>query len=178
MIKTARLSLREFHLGDADFIVELLNEPAFIANIRDAGIRNAEDACYYLTDGPLASYAQHGFGLWLVEAPGHGPIGTCGLLRREGLDDPDLGFALLERYWGRGYAREAAAAVLEFGFGELKMERILAITAPDNDASARVLESVGLRFETDLFLPDGPGQTRLFSIRKPSLLAKYVQGDP
>jgi RimJ/RimL family protein N-acetyltransferase len=139
-----------------------LNEPAFIANIRDSGVRDLDDARRYIETGPRASYAAHGFGLWLMQAKETGePVGICGILRREGLDEPDLGFALRQRSWGRGYAREAAAATLAYVRDVLGLGRILAITAPHNLASARVLEAVGFQDEGMITMP-GPKESRLF----------------
>ena len=148
VLATARLSLRELRLEDDGFILELLNEPAFLRHIGDKGVRDASAARSYLVAGPLASYARHGFGLYLTSLASSGePVGICGLLKRDDLPDVDLGFAFLARHGARGYARESAAAVLEFGRRRLGLERIVAITAPDNSGSIAVLEKVGLRFE-------------------------------
>ena len=109
--ETERLLLRLLATDDAAFILELLNEPSFVANIGDKGVRNLADACQYLLTGPIKSYEQNGFGLWLVALQETlTPIGMCGLIKREGLDDPDVGYALLPKFWSQGYAFEAAAA--------------------------------------------------------------------
>jgi [ribosomal protein S5]-alanine N-acetyltransferase len=164
LFETDRLRLRRLATEDAPFILELLNEPAFIRNIADKGVRTLEDARRYLSIGPLASYVRHGFGLYAVELKKTGlPIGICGLIRRDGLDDADIGFALLERHWSKGYAVEAATATLAYGFGQLGLERIVAITRPDNQASCRVLERIGMRFEGMIELPDCGGTNHLFS---------------
>lgn len=147
-INTARFEIRELALADAPFILDLVNEPAFIANIRDSGVRSLEDAEGYLRTGPLASYAANGFGLMRVALKDSDePVGMCGLVRRDTLPDPDLGFAFLERFWGRRYAQEAARAVMADARGRLGLKRVLGITAPHNLASGRVLETAGLRFE-------------------------------
>lgn len=162
IVETERLSLSELTAEDAPFVLELLNEPAFIANIRDSGVRDLEHARRYIETGPRASYAAHGFGLWRVQENETGePVGICGILRREGLDEPDLGFALRERFWGRGYAREAAAATLAHARDVLGLRRILAITVPHNLASARVLEAVGFKAQGMITMP-GPKESRLF----------------
>jgi [ribosomal protein S5]-alanine N-acetyltransferase len=146
ILDTERLRLREFAAGDAAFILQLLNEPGWIANIGDRGVRSLEDARAYLLDGPLASYAQNGFGLWCVcLGKGETPIGTCGLIRRPQLEAPDVGYALLEAHWGRGYAAEAAAATLAYGREVLKLPRIVALAAPHNVASGRVLQKIGFQ---------------------------------
>ena len=164
ILATDRLRLRHLAAEDADFILELLNEPAFILNIADRGVRTLEDARNYIVNGPMASYARHGFGLFLVQLKDAGtPVGICGLIKRDGLDDVDVGFALLERHCSRGYAVEAAAATLIYGLGKLGLKRIVAITAPDNQRSSQVLERIGMRFEKMLDLPQSGGQKRLFA---------------
>ena len=132
-------------LGDAEYILRHLNEPSFIENIRDSDVRTLDDARGYLTTGPLASYEKHGFGLMLVEDRRSGePMGMCGLLQREYLEHPDVGFALDPPYWNRGYATEAADAVIRRGFSDLGCEEILGITSPGNGASIKVLRRVGM----------------------------------
>jgi len=164
VLETDRLVLRWLEEADAPFILELLNEPSFLQFIGDRGVRSLEDALGYIHDGPRASYKEHGFGLNLVEHKEEKrPIGMCGLLRREGLKDPDIGFAFLSRYWGRGYAFEAAGAALAHGRASFGLGRIVAITAPDNEASVRLLEKLGLSFETMVRLADDEPAVKLFS---------------
>lgn len=164
IIETERLIIRHLEAKDAEFILELLNEPAFIHFIADRGVRTTEDALNYIANGPVASYKQFGFGLFLVELRDSGtPIGMCGLLKRDTLEDVDIGYALLERYWSKGYAYEAAAAVLDYGYNVLHIPRIIAITAPDNEASGRLLEKIGLKFEKLIHLPGYEGDTKLFT---------------
>lgn len=146
ILQTERLTLRHLELDDAPFIVELLNDPDFLHFIGDRGVRNVEDARDYLRTGPLASYRQHGFGLFMAQLRHCGTaIGICGLLRRPTLPDADVGFALLPAFRGQGYASEAAAATLHWGYREVELRRIIAITSPGNLGSARVLEKIGLR---------------------------------
>jgi RimJ/RimL family protein N-acetyltransferase len=168
VLATTRLALRQLTLDDAPFILRLVNEPGFLRYIGDKGVRDLAGAERYLRTGPLASYAQHGFGLWLVSLRADAtPVGLCGLLRRPVLDDVDIGFAFLAECNGRGYATEAAAAVLHHSRTTLGLPRIVAITAPDNAASARVLEKIGLRFDRLLDLPGYPGGSRLFVPAEP-----------
>ena len=162
---TERLTIRPFTLDDADFVVALLNDPGWLAHIGDRGVRDAEGARAYLAHGPLAAQARHGFALWAVERrddPGT-PIGMCGLIRREGLDDVDLGYAFLPAGRGQGFAREAAGAVLVHGFDRLGLPRIVAITSPGNVASGRVLEAIGLRFERRLRVPGHEEDSLLYA---------------
>jgi RimJ/RimL family protein N-acetyltransferase len=110
-------------------------------------------------------YARVGFGLYLTELKEDGsPMGICGLVKRDFLDDVDIGFAFLPKYWGHGYAYEAASAVLAYGQRVLGLKRIVAITAPDNDRSARLLEKLGLRFERMIRYPDDGQEVRLFAV--------------
>jgi ribosomal-protein-alanine N-acetyltransferase len=157
VLATARLRLRRLVLDDAPFVLELVNQPSWLAYIGDKQVHSLDDARGYLAAGPLASYAQHGFGLYAVErAHDDTPIGLCGLLRREHLEDVDIGFALLDRYGGHGYAFEAAAAVVERARHAIGLDRLVAIVAPGNARSIRLLEKLGLAFERTI---TPPGQT-------------------
>jgi RimJ/RimL family protein N-acetyltransferase len=146
--ETSRVRLRELTGADAAFILELVNDPAWLRFIGDRRVHSLEDARVYITRGPGASYAKHGFGLWAVELrESSEPLGICGLIRRESLPHPDLGFAFLERHRGHGYAREAAAATVALAQERFRLKRLLALTDPDNTASRSVLEHAGLVFE-------------------------------
>jgi ribosomal-protein-alanine N-acetyltransferase len=161
VIKTRRLDLRELDFGDAAFIVELLNEAGFIRFIGDKGVRTLSDARDYIQQGPMDSYARNGFGLYAACLDGT-PIGICGLVRREGLNDPDVGFAFLSRYWSFGYAVESAAAILAHARDTLGIKQVVAITSPDNRASIAVLEKIGLKFERMIRLVDHSPELKLF----------------
>jgi len=162
-LDTERLILRELSTDDAEFILRLLNEPSFIRFIGDKGVRNLEDARQYILTGPTASYQQHGFGLYLVLLkPNDEPIGMCGLLKRATLPDVDIGFAFVPESWRHGYAFESASAVFNYGKDVLKLPRIVAITNKDNDASARLLEKLGLRYERLIDLNGNGDVTKLF----------------
>ncbi len=164
MLETERLLLSRLSALDAGFILELLNEPAFLRYIGDRGVRDEADALRYLAAGPAASYARFGFGLYRVGLkPGGDPIGICGLLKRDALPDPDIGFALLERHRSRGYAHEAAAGVLAHARSTFGLQRILAITSPDNGVSIGLLAKLGFRFERmTRTAPDAP-EVKLFA---------------
>ena len=163
VIETERLVLRRLAIDDAEFIVELLNQPSFLRYIGDKEVRNNADAVRYIQGGPLASYERFGFGLYLVELKETGvPMGICGLLKRDSLPDVDVGFAFLPSYWSQGYAFEAAAAVMTYGRDVLGLRRIVAITSPDNEGSIRLLEKLGLRFERLIKLSADQSEVRLF----------------
>lgn len=162
MIETKRLQLRPFAAEDAAFVLELLNEPSWIQFIGDRNVRTLADARAYIANGPQAMLAQHGFSLLVAERKSDGAaLGMCGLIMRDTLPAPDLGYAFLPRHWGQGYAREAAEAVLQYGHQALGIPRILAITAPDNHSSIKLLESIGMRF-VKIIPYDGDEVSRLF----------------
>lgn len=164
ILETDRLRLRELGEADAPFILELLNEPSFIENIVDKGVRNLDQACDYINKGPVKSYRQNGFGLYLTELKDlETPIGMCGLVKREGLDHPDIGYALLPAFWSKGYAYESAAAMLEYAKTILKLPLVVGITSPDNIGSARVLEKIGLKFERMINLGGELSDTKYYS---------------
>jgi RimJ/RimL family protein N-acetyltransferase len=147
-LSTPRLRLSPFTLDDAPFVLELVNDPDWLRYIGDRNVRGLEDARRYLREGPIASYARNGFGLLRVAlATTAEPVGMCGMVRRDTLPGPDLGFAFLPRYRGHGYAREAVDAVLADARERLRLDRILAITTPDNAGSIALLEKAGFTFE-------------------------------
>lgn len=148
LIETDRLIISRLGIEDAPFILKLVNTPGWLQYIGDRNVKNLEDAGRYLQNGPLQSYAQWGFGLFRVALKStHTAIGICGLIKREELDDIDLGFALLPAYTGKGYAYEAAAAVLHYAQHHLHLPRLVAITLVDNASSLKLLQKLGFRFE-------------------------------
>ncbi|MDB5229917.1 MAG: hypothetical protein JWN76_722 [Chitinophagaceae bacterium] len=150
IFETDRLILREFNLDDTAFIIELLNSEGWIKYIGDRNVKKEEQAKNYLINGPLKSYQANGFGLWLVALKENlSPIGMCGLVKRENLENIDIGFAFLSSYSGQGYALESAKATLHFALEILKQDRIVAITLPGNLSSIRLLEKCGLKFEEE-----------------------------
>ncbi len=146
--KSNRLTIRHLHTGDAAFILELVNQPAWLDHIGDKNVHSIGDAVTYIQDGPLNMYQKYGFGLFLVENKSSGKaIGICGLIKRDTLPLPDIGFALLPDHWGKGYALEAAMSVMEEAFNRLRISQILAITSVNNFASIRLLGKLGFEFQ-------------------------------
>ncbi len=165
VVETKRLRIRHFDTGDAAFILKLLNEPSWLRYIGDKGVRTLESAERYLRNGPIEMYARLGFGLYLVELRDTGePIGMCGLIKRDALDDVDLGFALLSEFRGRGYAREAASAVAAYGIETLGLPRIAAITSPDNESSIKLLGKLGFRFERLIRMRPDAEELKLYQL--------------
>jgi RimJ/RimL family protein N-acetyltransferase len=165
VFETERLILRHQTIEDAAFILELLNDSSWIQYIGDRGVRTIDDARDYILKGALEMYARLGFGFYLTELKDGGtPIGICGLVKRDFLDDVDVGFAFLPRFWGKGYAFEAASAVMGYAKSVLGLRRIVAITSLDNHASAKLLEKLGLHFEGLIRYPDTDEEVHLFAI--------------
>ena len=165
ILETERLLLRELTTDDARFIFELLNEPSFIRNIGDRNIRTLDDACAYILNGPVKSYEKNGFGLYLIVLKEtNESIGMCGLIRRENLEDVDIGYALLPRYWSKGYAVEAARATKAYAKDVVGLKRIVAIVDPTNEASMRVVEKLGFSYEKMVRLSADDIDLKLFGV--------------
>ena len=162
-IETERLLLTELTDDDAGFILGLVNEPSFLRYIGDRGVRTLDDARRYIRQGPAACYEKYGYGLLRMGLkPGGTPIGMCGVLRRDTLPDPDLGFSMLPPWWSKGYAYEAAAAVMRHARESAGVGRVLAITNVDNEPSIRLLGKLGFNFERMARLGDDTTELRLF----------------
>lgn len=154
VLETERLQLRDAEDADAPFIAELLNSPGFLENIGDRGVRSLEDAHAYIEDRLRRSYREQGFGMWIcVQKTDGRSVGMAGLVRREGLDTPDLGYAFLQVAWGQGYAQEAAAAVLQHATRVLSIPQVSAITTLENFASMAVLRKIGFAYRGVIQLP-------------------------
>lgn len=163
MLETERLLLREFTTDDTAFILELVNSAGWLQYIGDRNIKSVEQAKAYLENGPIKSYRENGFGLCLVERKDDAKaIGMCGLLKREYLDTPDMGFAFLPEFNGNGYAYEIANATVEYAKNKLKISTVSAITMANNEKSIRLLEKMGFSFKKTIFLPTGKEELQLY----------------
>jgi RimJ/RimL family protein N-acetyltransferase len=163
ILETDRLILRHLSKADAPFMLALMNEPDFHRFVGDRGLKTVEDAAGYLAEKILPSYSRFGFGFYRVELKPCGtPIGICGLVKRETLEWVDIGFSFLESYRGKGYAFEAARAVMLYGQTILGLARIVGVTAPENRISIRLLEKLGLHFEKRIHLPGYGPESLLF----------------
>lgn len=163
ILETDRLVLRQMSLDDSEFMLELLNDPSWIRFIGDRCARTVEDAGDYIVNKIMPMYERVGFGLLLTELKSDcNPIGICGLIKRESLENVDIGFAFLPKFRANGYAFESAAAVMTFGRSVLKLNRIVAITSPENDRSAKLLEKLGFKFERMIALYDDGSENMLF----------------
>jgi RimJ/RimL family protein N-acetyltransferase len=168
ILETSRLQLRTLTLEDAGFVLRLLNEPSFIQNIADRGVRTIEQAQDYIRNGPMASYEKFGFGLWLVETRSENvPIGICGLIKRDVLDDVDIGYALLPEFWSQGYALESASGVMSYAATKLGVDRVVAVVNPSNAPSIHLLEKMGFQFERMVRLSDDAPEIKLFAGETP-----------
>jgi RimJ/RimL family protein N-acetyltransferase len=165
ILETERLILRQAFTEDASIILALLNEPSFIRNIGDRGVRTLDEAYDYILTRLIASYENNGFGMYLVLVKETGTLaGICGLVKRDGLDDVDIGYAFLPQHWLRGYATESALAVKEYAKNTIGLKRLVGITDPENHASVRVLEKIGLKFEKMVRLTEDDIDLKLYSI--------------
>lgn len=163
ILTTPRLVIRQVTVHDAAFVLEMANEPAFLQYIGDKGIRTLEDARAHIAERFVGHYAKHGFGLWgVVRKDTCEIIGICGLLKRDFLDHPDIGYSLLTRHTGQGYAKEAIAATLAHARGPLGFTTLHALTALENPASIGLLTKFGFRFERIVDLPGYPGPSRVW----------------
>lgn len=164
ILETERLEFHHLSLADVDFIIELLNTPGWLQYIGDRGIKTEADAMDYIMMGPVKSYHEKGFGLWLIKLKGTGTsIGLCGLIKREYLEDVDIGYAFLPQYFGKGYAYEAAKAALELAKSQYHLKRIVAITSKDNERSIALIEKLGMHFEKMIFIPNDPEELKFFA---------------
>ena len=165
ILETERLRIRQLSVADAGFILELLNEPSFIQNIGDRNVRTLEDARAYILNGPVVSYAKNGFGLSLVILKETDePIGMCGLIKRDELEDVDIGYAFLPRYWSKGYAIESTLGMKAYAKDVIKLKRLVGIVDPANEGSIRVLEKTGLTYEKMIKLSEDDIELKLFSV--------------
>lgn len=164
VLETDRLTLHHLTHEDAPFIIELLNDPAWLQYIGDRNVKTHDQARFYLENGPIKSYKELGFGTFLVKLKeDHTPIGTCGLMKREMFLAPDIGYAFLPAYRGQGFAVEAAQATIKYGQETLGMDTIIAFTAPNNEKSGRLLEKLGFRFEKMFQWPETGEELKLYS---------------
>jgi RimJ/RimL family protein N-acetyltransferase len=157
-----RIALREAGPADARFILELLTEPSFVANIGDRGVRTVQQARDYIAARLTQSYSEHGYGLYVVELQATGAaLGLCGLVRRPFLEAPDIGFAFLPAYRSQGYAEESARAVMEWA-PTLGLTRVLGVVLPTNEPSVRLLRKLGLEYERDVVMPESGDTCALY----------------
>ena len=164
-LQTERLNLRWLKPGDESLLLAVWNDPAFLQHVGDRGIRTTEEASEALANGPLKLYADYGYGPYRVAlADSDAAIGMCGLFKREILDDPDIGFALLPDHCGKGLAFEAAAAVAKHARYGLGLKRMTAIVSPGNVASIGLIEKLGLHFESMLTMPGDDKEICLYAI--------------
>lgn len=165
LLETSRLSLRRATGDDHAFILALVNDPDWKRFISDKGIKNEQDARDYIQKALIAMYEKLGFGLYVVEQKSDGAaIGLCGLIKRDSLEDVDLGFAFLPQFRAQGYARESSAAVLDYGNKILGLKRIVAITMPENESSIRLLEKLDFKYEKMVKAPTPGPDDKLFAI--------------
>lgn len=155
VLETSRMTLRWFEESDAAFVLGLLNDPAWLANIGERNVRTLDDARLWIAQKLVASYRQSGYGLWAMQRRGDDVLlGMCGLLKRDVLPSLDVGYALMPAFRGQGYAREAVLACLAHARDVLGCRRVFALVAPHNQPSIRLLESVGMTKQKARYFED------------------------
>ena len=164
IIETQRLILRKFTIDDAAFMLELLNTPDWLRFIGDRNVRTLEEAEQYLLNGNIRSYQEYGFGFYVVVIKEtQESIGICGIVKREGLEDVDIGFAFFEQFMGMGYGYESSSAVLNYALNDLKIKRIVAIVDPENVVSIALIKKIGMQFEKMIQLSHKDTELMLFA---------------
>ncbi len=164
LLKTDRLLINRITLDDAAFILELMNDKDWIKNIGDRGMTSIEDAEAYIKTRFLKTYEESNLGFFgLITKNSKEVIGIAGLVDREGIDHVDIGYGLLPNFRGKGYAFEATKAIYDYGYKQLKLEKIVAIVNPDNPTSIQLLSKLGMEFEKMVRLPDEEKDIMLFS---------------
>lgn len=166
LMETERLLLRKITLDDAAFVLALINDPFYIQNIADRGIRTLEEVEPYIQEKLLSQYEIFGYGLYVVELKNKTPIGLSGFVKRDFLDAVDIGYAFLQEFAGKGYATEAGRAVMRFGKKSLGLKRILGITTEENTGSINVLEKLGLKYEQTIPYPESDEEVLVFGTPK------------
>ncbi len=165
LLETERLRLRPVTMDDAGLMLAVWNDPAFIQNVADRGIRTAEQARDAIAAGAAKLFADYGYGPYCLSLKSNGKlIGICGLFRRDHLDDPDIGFSLLPDYRSQGYAGEAAIEVVRYARDNLGIGRLTAIVSPNNAPSIGLIEKLGLRFERAVTMPGDDEEISLYSV--------------
>lgn len=165
VLETPRLILREFAIHDTDFIIDLVNCEGWIKYIGDRNIKTEEQAKNYLINGPLKSYRENGFGLCSVDLKETQiAIGMCGLIKRNYLENIDIGFAFLPQYSGKGYGYEIAKATLNYAKDNLKLKTIDAITLPSNSNSIKLIEKIGMSYHSVFIDPNTNEELLLYRI--------------
>lgn len=165
ILSTSRLTIRKLTVADAPFILQLVNDPAWLKFIGDKNIHGLSDAKEYILNGPIKSYEKLGFGLYLVQLKeNHESIGICGLIKREFLADVDIGFAFMPSFRRKGYGYESALAIINHAHKTLGLKRILAITALNNTASIKLLQKLGMRFDKIIRFGEEKVESRLFML--------------
>ena len=164
-LETERLVLRRLTLDDADLMLAVWNDPGFLRNVGDRGIRTLEQARKTMATGVMRMYVDYGYGPYAVTLKNDGTqIGICGLFKRENLEYPDIGFAILPDYCGRGLAAEAAVAVRDHARDDLALETLTAIVSPGNAPSIALLEKLGMSFDSMITMPGDDDAIRLYRL--------------
>ncbi|WDD98095.1 GNAT family N-acetyltransferase [Thalassomonas actiniarum] len=161
--ESSRLVLRVVKLDDAPLMLTLMNEPAYLENIGDKQIRTLDDAGHYLKSGPLAMQQELGFSLYCIERKDTGQaIGLSGLIKRPGVEHPEVGYAILTEHCRQGFGLESVEAVIKHAREQLNLPVLQAITSVDNSASVNLLKRLAFNFQGLITLPGSDEEINLF----------------
>ena len=164
IIHSARLLLRNLRVSDSPFVYKLLNSPTWLQQIGDRNVRTLDDAVDYIRHSPSRSYGKSKYGLKAVLLrDSNTPIGVCGLIQRDYLTQPDLGFAFLPEYAGKGYGHEASVAILSQPGIRWP---VYAMTGQDNQASQGLLKKLGFHEEGTFLMPPDQFECLMFRLDK------------
>lgn len=167
-ITTTRLLIRKFKVDDAPFMLNLLNDPGWIKNIGDRGVRTLHDCELYIQDRIIRPYKEQGFGMYLValrDGQKEGlSLGSCGLVKRQGLDHVDIGFAFLEAHCGQGYGSESAQAIVGKAKTAFGLSKLVGITTEVNIPSQKLLIKLGMHYHSTITIPNIPGVSKYFEM--------------
>jgi len=156
--------MRRITLDDADVMLAIWNDPAFVQYVGDRGVRTIEQAQQVLGESVLTLYETYGYGPYcMIRKADVQRIGICGLFRREHLEHPDIGFAVLPEFCGAGFALEAASAVVEHARVDLDIRTLTAIVSPKNTTSIGLIEKLGLSLVGGITMPGEREEVRLYS---------------
>jgi len=167
VFETERLLIRWMQLGDAQFVIDLLNSEGWLKNIGDRKVRTILDAETYLENKVFPDYQNAGFGMYLLETKDGKAVGMSGLVDRPGLEGIDIGFAMLTKELRKGYALEANLPMIDHA-RQMGIKLLKAITLPSNEASKKLLEKLGFNFIKDFYLE---GDSELLSLYELKLVS-------
>ncbi|WP_096189620.1 GNAT family N-acetyltransferase [Evansella halocellulosilytica] len=164
VIETERLTLRKMTLGDEEHLMEIFSDPVAMQYYRST---KTNDEARKWIHWNLDNYEKSGVGLWICELKDDGTfVGQCGIVPQtvDGQNEMEIGYLFARKYWGKGYATEAANASKEYGQNELNQSRLISMIYIENKPSIRVAKRIGMAFEKETLIYGRP--TFIYSVIK------------